>query len=77
MHPSKPVDSARPSRLLRINESADYLSATTWFVETMIREGQIPYLILGKRRVIDIIELDKWIEKQKKLIAERSVDVVT
>lgn len=66
---------ARAPRLLRINEAADYLSATTWFVETLIRDGKIPHLILGKRRVIDIFDLDKWIEEQKALVAERAVDV--
>lgn len=64
-------------RLLRIQGAAAYLSATTWFVETLIREKQIPSLILGKRRVIDVRDLDIWIEQQKRnaLVAESGVDV--
>jgi len=41
----------------------------------MIREGRITYLILGKRRVIDVRDLDAWIEQQKRLIPERGVNV--
>lgn len=52
-------------RLLRIQDAARYLSATTWFVETLIREKKIPSLILGKRRVLDVNDLNEWIERQK------------
>jgi excisionase family DNA binding protein len=52
-------------RMLRIQDAARYLSATTWFIETLIREGRIPSMVLGKRRVIDINDLDEWIEKLK------------
>lgn len=63
-------------RLLRIQDAARYLSATTWFVETLIREKKIPSLILGKRRVLDVYDLDAWIEKQKaQLIAESRIDI--
>jgi excisionase family DNA binding protein len=76
MLPSKPVSAAPAPRLLRINEAAEYVSSTTWFMETLIREGKIPHLILGKRRVIDVRDLDVWIEEQKKLVIERSVHVI-
>lgn len=63
-------------RLLRIQDAARYLSSTTWFVETLIREKQIPSLIIGKRRVIDINDLDAWIEKQKpRSVAESCIDI--
>lgn len=63
-------------RLLRIQDAARYLSSTTWFVETMLREKQIPFLIVGKRRVIDIRDLDDWIEQEKlQSIAESRIDI--
>jgi excisionase family DNA binding protein len=63
-------------RLLRIQDAARYLSATTWFVETLIREKKIPSLIVGKRRVIDVLDLDAWIENEKvKSVAKSGVDV--
>ena len=52
-------------RLLRVEDVARYINATTWFVEELIRNNQIRFLILGKRRVIDVHDLDAWIEEQK------------
>lgn len=49
-------------RLLRIPDAAKYLSATTWQVETLLRENVIPSFILGKRRVVDRLELDRYVE---------------
>lgn len=63
-------------RLLRIQDAARYLSATTWFVETLIREKKIPSLIVGKRRVLDVVDLDAWIESEKaKSVAKSGVNV--
>ena len=53
-------------RLLRIEDVAKYLSATTWFVEELIRNKKIRFMILGKRRVVDVNDLDSWIEEQKR-----------
>jgi excisionase family DNA binding protein len=52
-------------RLLRIPDAAKYLSATNWFMEVLVREGQIPAIKLGKGRVIDINDLNDWVEKEK------------
>lgn len=42
----------------------------------MMREKQIPFLIVGKRRVIDIRDLDDWIEEQKlQSVAECGIDI--
>jgi excisionase family DNA binding protein len=51
-------------RLLRIQDAARYLSATTWQVETLLREKTIPSFVLGKRRVIDRLELDRFVERR-------------
>src|ERR1700674_4227419 len=53
-------------RLLRIEDVAKYLSATTWFVEELIRNKKIRFMVLGKRRVVDVSDLNDWIEEQKK-----------
>jgi excisionase family DNA binding protein len=49
-------------RLLRIRDAAKYLSATEWQMETLVREGTIPFFVLGRRRVIDRLELDRYAE---------------
>lgn len=51
-------------RLLSIPDAAKYLSATTWFVEDLLRCGQVKSFIQGKRRVVDIRELDKYIDRR-------------
>jgi excisionase family DNA binding protein len=51
-------------RLLRIQDAAKYLSATPWQIETLLREKTIPSFVLGKRRVIDRLELDRYVERR-------------
>ena len=64
---SVPGRSAIQPRLLRIPEAAAYLGATNWFVEELVRANAIPFLTVGKYRVIDICDLDAWIEKEKQV----------
>lgn len=52
-------------RLLRIPDAAMYLSATYGFVEALVREKTVRSWIQGKRRVIDIRDLDEYIERMK------------
>jgi excisionase family DNA binding protein len=61
---STPLPAFVVPRLLRIQDAARYLSATTWQVETLLREKTIPSLVLGKRRVIDRSELDRYVERR-------------
>jgi excisionase family DNA binding protein len=51
-------------RLLRIADAAKYLSATTWQIETLLREKTIPSFVIGKRRVVDRFELDRYVESR-------------
>lgn len=66
--PTKSVASAEvpiAPRLLRIPQAASYLSATTWYVEELIRGNKLPFVVVGKYRVIDVRDLDKWIDAEK------------
>jgi excisionase family DNA binding protein len=56
---------AASPRLLRIPDAAHYLSCTYGWVETLIRERSVPSVILGKRRLIDIRDLDAYVERVK------------
>jgi excisionase family DNA binding protein len=47
-------------RLLRISEAAFYLSCTYNFMEELIRSKTIPSAMLGKRRVVDIEDLNNY-----------------
>jgi len=62
----KPVTSSPiVPRLLRITDAAQYLSCTYTFVETLIREKKVPSIILGKRRLIDRLDLSAFVEWKK------------
>jgi excisionase family DNA binding protein len=52
-------------RLLRIVGAATYLGCTFGWIETLIREKSVPSVILGKRRLIDIRDLDAYVERVK------------
>ena len=54
-------------RLLRVEDAAKYLSATTWQIETLLREKIIPSFVMGKRRVVDRLELDRYVENRNAL----------
>ena len=49
-------------RLMCIQDAAKYLSATTWQIETLLREKVIPSIVLGKRCVVDRLEQDRYVE---------------
>ena len=61
---STPLPAFVIPRLLPIQDAARYLSATTWQVETLLREKTNPSFVLGKRRVIDRLELDRYVERR-------------
>jgi excisionase family DNA binding protein len=60
-------------RLLRIPEAALYVGGTNWFIEELVRNGKLPFLIVGKYRVIDIRDLDAWIDAEKKAQFARAI----
>lgn len=62
--PVTPASRITP-RLLRITDAADYLSCTFGFVETLMREGTVKTIVLGKRHVFDVRDLDAYIDGLK------------
>jgi excisionase family DNA binding protein len=52
-------------RMLTIPLIAKYLSATNWFVEELIRKKQLPARKFGKSWVVDLRDINKWIEEEK------------
>jgi len=58
------------ARMLPVPAAAEYLGTTQWFIRTQCWEYKkggegLPFLILGKRIVIDRADLDRYIDKQK------------
>lgn len=66
--PATPASRITP-RLLRIADAADYLSASFGFIETLYREGTVKSIVLGKRRLFDVRDLDAYIDQVKESAA--------
>ncbi|MFH1287149.1 MAG: helix-turn-helix domain-containing protein [bacterium] len=52
-------------RLYSIKEASVYLGRTIWAVREMIWAGKIPYVKDGRRILLDIRDMETWIEKNK------------
>ena len=55
-------------RLLNLKDAAEFLGRTVWGVRTLIWNGKIPYIQeqTGGKIWIDINDLEKYIEKEKR-----------
>ena len=54
-----------PPRLISVKDAAVYLSTTVPFIRTLIYRRELPFLKAGKKYVIDLIDLDKWVDRHK------------
>ena len=52
-------------RLYSVKESAAYLGRTVWAVREMIYAGKIFYIRDGRRMLLDINDMDRWIEDNR------------
>jgi excisionase family DNA binding protein len=56
----------RPAkRLYSIKEAAIYLGRSEWAVREMIWAGKLPYVKDGRWILLDIHDMDEWIDKNK------------
>jgi excisionase family DNA binding protein len=56
----------RPAkRLYSIKETSVYLGRTVCAVREMIWAGKLPYIKDGRRILLDIYDMDEWIEQNK------------
>ena len=52
-------------RLYNLKEASVYLGRSVWAVREMIWAGKLPYVKDGRRILLDIKDMDEWIEKSK------------
>ena len=52
-------------RLYSIKELVREIGATEWFWRTQIWDGQLPYVQVGKKMLIDREDLEAFIQKHK------------
>jgi len=54
-----------PKRLYSIKESAVYLGRSVCAVREMLWKGKIPYVKDGARILVDIYDMNDWIDRNK------------
>ncbi len=62
---SNPPDKLK-KRLYSVQEASIYLGRTTWALREMIWAGKLPYIRDGRRILLDIIDMDEWINDNRK-----------
>ena len=55
-------------RLYSVDDAAVYLGRSVWAVREMLWAGKIPYVKDGRRTLLDIRDMDTWIENNKMLM---------
>jgi excisionase family DNA binding protein len=55
-----------PPRWLDAPKAASYLSCSPFMVEELWRSGELPYVLVGGKRVVEKADLDAWCDKQEK-----------
>jgi excisionase family DNA binding protein len=53
------------SRLLAQEAAARYLSVSKWTVRDLLFRGDLPYVKIGRRLLIDVQDLDAYITRAK------------
>ncbi len=54
-----------PKRLYSVTEASIYLGRTVWAVREMIWAGKLPCIKDGRRILLDMRDMDAWVEKNK------------
>lgn len=54
-----------PKRIYTVEEASHYLGRSVPAVRAMIREGKFPFIKDGRRVLLDVNDLDHWIDRNK------------
>lgn len=53
------------ARMLNVKQAAEYLGCTIWFIRTECWADRLKSVRFGNRQLIDIVELDLYVERAK------------
>jgi excisionase family DNA binding protein len=56
---------ANSPRLLTLKEAAAYFASSVWYIRQMIRNRELPHIRIGRRLLLDRVDLDHYIERNK------------
>jgi excisionase family DNA binding protein len=59
------TEPALSQRLLTVKEAGSYLALGSWRIRSLIYRGELAYVRLGRRILIDLKDLDALIESKK------------
>ena len=57
-----------PKRLYSVDEAAVYLGRSVWGLREMVWAGKLPIIRDGRRILLDINDLDKWIDNNRTIL---------
>lgn len=52
-------------RLYSVKEAARYLGRSPWAIRQLIWDGHLPQVRQGRRVMVDVMDMDRFIEKHK------------
>ncbi len=64
-----PIGGRPIKRLYSVEDAAEYLGHSVWGVREMLYAGKLPFIKDGRRILVDIKDMDDWIEKNKTTLA--------
>ena len=53
-------------RLYSVKEAGRYLGRSPWAIRHLIWEGHIPHVRQGRRVMVDVMDMDQFIQKHKR-----------
>ena len=60
------LSEAVSKRLYNVKEAGRYLGRSPWTIRRLIREGVLPQVRQGRRVMLDVVDMDRFIEKYKR-----------
>jgi len=60
-----------PPRWLDAPTAASYLSCSPYTIEQAWRDSELPYFMVGQKRLVEKADLDEWCNKQQKQTGKR------
>jgi excisionase family DNA binding protein len=60
------VKDSRSQRLLTVKQAGSYLALGQWRIRSLIYRGELPYIRLGRRILLDLKDLDSLVKAKKR-----------
>lgn len=57
-------------RLYSVKEAGKYLGRSAWAIRHLIWEGHLPQVRQGRRVMVDVVDMDRFIEKYKREVGD-------